>query len=216
MNQQKRLNDLIGFAAKATARAKGLLVPVSGGSDSALAFWILNQACKDKVVGVFCGQDLRCKEWFESTGSMRVVEQPTFLKDKETARWALFHDLSLRENRWLVGTRNRSEDVFGTFSLASRIATFLPIVGVWKSDVMKLCEIVGIPAEITKSSRRADPDCGRPSELAEIPLERIDIFLKSKLGIRSMRGLTRAQITYLEHVFEANNFRHGLPVKGPV
>lgn len=215
MNHGKRLDDLIDFVALSTTRAKGLLIPISGGSDSALAFWILNQACSQKSLGIFCGQDLRCKDWFAKTGSIRLVEQPTFLSDKETARWALFHDLSLQENRWLVGTRNRSEDVFGTFSLASRIATFLPIVGVWKSDVMKLCKYVGVPTEITESSRRADPDCGRPAELAEIPLERIDIFLKAKLKLRSMRGLTRAQITYLEHVFEANNFRHGLPVKGP-
>lgn len=216
MNNAKRLNDLISFVAHSTARAKGLLIPISGGSDSALAFWLLNQACGQKCLGIFCGRDLRCKEWFKNTGSIRLVEQPTFLSDRETARWALFHDLSLCENRWLVGTRNRSEDVFGTFSLASRIATFLPIVGVWKSDVMQLCKHVGIPDEITESSRRADPDCGRPAELAEIPLERIDIFLKAKLKMRSMRGLTRAEIAYLEHVFEANNFRHGLPVKGPV
>jgi len=215
MTKSKQLQDLIGFAANATRRAKGLLVPISGGSDSALAFWILNQACAQKCVGVYCGHDLRQRDWFEKTGSVRLLEQPTFLRDKETARWALFHDLSLGENRWLVGTRNKSEDVFGTFSLASRIATFLPIVGVWKSDVIQLCQSVGVPDEIIQSSRRADPDCGRPAELAEIPLERIDDFLKWKLGLRSQRGLTQAQIEYLGHIFEANNFRHGLPVKGP-
>lgn len=209
------LNKLVSFVQASTVNANGLLVPVSGGSDSALAFWILNQAVPAKTAGVFCGENLRCREWFEQTGAMRFLPQPTFLTDTETARWAVFHDLGLKERRWLVGTKNRSEEVFGTFSLASRIATFLPIVGLWKSEVMELCDYIGMPDEITASSRRADPDCGRPAELAEIPLELIDVFLKSKLGMRSTRGLSKKQVSYLEQVYSANNFRNSLPVRGP-
>lgn len=212
---QRVLDKLFSFVETSTVNANGLLVPVSGGSDSALAFWILNQVVPRKTLGVFCGDNLRCRVWFEQTGVIRFLPQPTFLSDKETARWAVFHDLGLRERRWLVGTKNRSEEVFGTFSLASRIATFLPIVGLWKSEVMELCDYIGMPDEITASSRRADPDCGRPAELAEIPLELIDVFLKSKLGLRSTRGLSKKQVSYLEQVYAANNFRNELPVRGP-
>src|SRR5207249_7692364 len=34
--------------------------------------------------------------------------------------------MCLTENRWLVGARTRTEEVFGTYSLASRLATYLP------------------------------------------------------------------------------------------
>lgn len=215
----KRLKTLIKWLHKSTQRAQGILVPVSGGSDSALIFWLFNQACPEKTIGVFSGSksQLRCRAWFESVGNMRYAPAPRGKEDKESRRWATFQTIAIAEQRWLVGSRNRSEEVMGNFSLPSRIATFLPLAGVWKSDVMELCSIVGVPKEITDSSRRADPDCGRPEEMSEIPLELIDVFLKAKCGAKrkTLKALTREQIGYLEHVYSVNQFRKHLPVVGP-
>ncbi len=209
-----KLATLISHIKESTVMSKGLLVPISGGSDSALAFWLLCQACPEKTLGVFCGQDLRCRSWFLSHGPVEFMRQPEFLLDKETARLALFHDYCLKHNFWLVGTRNRTEDVFGTYSMASRLATFFPIVGLWKSDIMRLCSHVGVPGEITASSRRADPDCGRPIEMAEIPLETIDAFLKFKLGLRTNRGISKSQQDYLDRIYRYNRFKSQLPIRG--
>lgn len=214
----KRLKTLIAWLRKSTRRAHGVLVPVSGGSDSALIFWLFNQACPEKTLGVFSGTNLRSREWFESVGTIRRIPAPRGKEDKEARRWATFASIAIDEQRWLVGSRNRSEMVMGNFSLSSRIATFLPLAGVWKSDVMELCALAGVPKAVTDSSRRADPDCGRPKELAEIPLELIDVFLKVKTGAapkKTLRALTAAQVKYLNGVFNVNQFRRHLPVVGP-
>lgn len=213
-----RLITLIEWVKTSTSRARGILVPVSGGSDSALIFWLLNQACPEKTLGVFVGKDLRCRDWFEKTGKIRQLPQSRGKEDREARRWATFISISIAEGRWLTGSRNRSEQVMGSFSLASRVATFLPLANLWKSDVMELCALAGIPTEITDSSRRADPDCGRPKEMSEIPLELIDVFLKVQEGAlapASINALTAAQTEYLMGIYQYNQFRRHLPIVGP-
>ena len=104
---------------------------------------------------------------------VRFVEAPDATPQHvEAARWALMLSLSLEVRGWLVGTRNRTEEELGTFSLASRVATFLPLAGLWKSEVMAACAHVGVPGEILESSRRADPSCGRPQEMVDLAVVR--------------------------------------------
>jgi NH3-dependent NAD+ synthetase len=92
----------------------------------------------------------------------------------------------------------------------------MPLAGLWKSEVMALCNFIGVPSEIMQSSRRADPDCGRPPEMAEIPLELIDLFLRANPGSASVRRLlTPAQIAYLTSVRDRNAFKRALPTKAP-
>ena len=214
-----RLTVLTDWVRTSAARANGLLVPISGGSDSAVAFHVLNQVYPDKTVGVFIGKELRARDWFCNTGNMRFIDDLGIKPEHaEVERNAICQRLSLSENRWLVGTRNRTENVFGTFSLASRVATYLPIVGVWKTDIMDLCKVIGVPEEVTASSRRADPNCGRPQALAEIPLESVDVFLKVRtgvLGATALGALTSAQVEYLDEAYTANRFRTLLPTTGP-
>lgn len=214
------LTELKKWVRQTAAQANGLLLPVSGGSDSALVFHILNSVYPEKTVGVFVGSNLRARDWFESEGTIRYLPELASPNHAEVERNAIFQKLALDENRWLVGTRNRTENVFGTFSLASRIATYLPIAGLWKSDVMQLCSLIGVPEEVLASSRRADPDCGRPKELAEIPLELIDVFLKVRIGVLAAESLTScglepAQIAYLDKAYKGNKWRTGLPTEGP-
>jgi NH3-dependent NAD+ synthetase len=211
---------LVQWIRHTAAPAHGLLVPISGGSDSALCFWLCTEAFPDRTLGVHAGNHLRCRSWFESRGRVAIV--PSAMgrtpQEREVHRWGVMLDLGLTQLRWLVGSRNRTEDVFGTYSLASRLATYLPLAGVWKSDVMELCRQAGVPDEITESSRRADPECGRPTEMAEIPLALIDLFLKGKVGDLSVEvlcALTPAQVEYLEKVYTYNHFKKALPLRGP-
>ncbi|TSC82711.1 MAG: hypothetical protein G01um101419_496 [Parcubacteria group bacterium Gr01-1014_19] len=197
----------------------GLLVPVSGGSDSALCFWLCNQVFPNKTVGVYAGADLRERKWFESVGRVRFIEPPSFSSNAEIFRWAKFLEICYQERRVLIGTRNRMEDLLGGYSLASRLATVLPLAGVWKSDVLKCCEALGVPPAITDSSRKADPDCGRPQEMAEIPMGVIERFLKVKSGLKKpshLRGVSKAQRDYLEKMYSQNVYKLDLPEKGPV
>jgi NH3-dependent NAD+ synthetase len=211
-----RIQSLIDWVKTSASPAGGLLVPVSGGSDSALCFWICRQAYPDKAIAVFFGDNLRSREWFASVGEVRMLPEPAAEDNREVQRWARSLAVALTEKRWLVGTRNRTEDALGTYSLASRLATYLPLAGTWKSDVMELCKIIGVPDEITSSSRKADPDCGRPAELAEIPLELIDTFLKVKVGTvaaEAISALSEEQVRYLDGLHKANQFKQHLPTK---
>lgn len=210
-------SKLVDWLAQSTAPARGLILPVSGGSDSAWLFWALNQVCPEKTIGVFAGEGLRCAEWFRDVGTVRQIAVPSG-SHKEVRLWAEFLGIALTEDRWLVGSRTRTEHMLGTYSLASRLATFLPLLGTWKTTVMQLCADAGVPSEITDSSRRADPDCGRPEEMAEISLENIDLFLRVREGElepSDLSALKPGEVTYLEAALERNRFKRFLPTAGP-
>jgi NH3-dependent NAD+ synthetase len=213
---QNAKRKLIADIRATAALAHGLLVPVSGGSDSALCFDLCCEAVGDKTLGVFIGDELRCREWFERRGQLRCLKHDPNWEDAEVMRWAVLQTLAKKENRWLVGARNKTEDLLGTYSMASRVATYLPIVGVSKTDVMHLCEAIGVPAAITASSRRADPDCGRPEEMAEIPLEVVDVALTLTRGSSDrVASPTEEQKAYLHVVAKRNKFKRYLPKRGP-
>ncbi|HTK04846.1 MAG TPA: hypothetical protein VL500_04640 [Candidatus Eisenbacteria bacterium] len=212
------ISTIVQAIRNAAAGANGLLVPVSGGSDSALCFWLCSQAFPRKTVAVHAGSSLREEAWFRATGPLELVDTPGEHLEREEMRWARFLAAALAGSAWLVGSRNRTEDELGTYSLASRVATYLPIVGVWKSDVQRLCVEAGVPASIIASSLRADPDCGRPSELAEIPFEDIETLLRVRAGEMpdaSLSRLSPAQRDYLDAILARNAFKKRLPTRGP-
>ncbi len=196
-----------------TAKAKGLLIPVSGGSDSALGFWLCKQAWPEKTLAVHAGayRSLRNYEWFESIGRVVYTDTPGHPAEAEEMRWARFLSMSLADGTWLVGSRNMTEYLLGTYSLASRLATYRPLKLVWKSDVLKMSAEVGVPADIIASSLRADPDCGRPQELAEIPYKTIEQYLMLKEGLCTACGdITIEQLAYLDYVYARNTFKRYL------
>lgn len=209
--------DLMEKMRMATAPAKHIIIPISGGSDSALIYNLLNNICPHKIIGVHIGKNLREQQWFHSTGNLLMIDAEFSAFGPETAeayRWATLLNTSLKYKGWLVGSRNRTEDELGTYSLASRTATYLPLVKVWKTDVMKMCEAIGIPQSIVDSSRKADPDCGRPIEMAEIPLELIDEYIKHHMaGPELPTSLSEDKQAYLENIMISNRFKSLLPIK---
>lgn len=214
-----RLSNLIEWIQTRCGRAQGLLVPVSGGSDSALCFWLCAQALPEKTHGVFVGENLRCRAWFEAAGKVELLPllQPDPGAHPEVLRWAMFQSLGLGRHWRLVGSRNRTEQVLGTYSLASRAALYLPLAGLWKCEVLDLCREIGVPEEILASSTRADPECGRPVEMANIPLTDIDRFARSKAagGEALAASLSAAQRDYLEAIYRRNRFKLEIPYCGP-
>ena len=218
-DSDSRWLKLVNWVHENAARARKLLIPISGGSDSAFCFAACAAAYPEKVIGMFMGprEHLRCHEWFESVGKVVYHEEPLREGDAEIARWAKFLEISKNSSAWLVGSRNKTEEHTGFYSLASRVATFLPLSRIWKTEVMELCDQVGIPVEITASSRRGDPNCGRPDELAEIPLEAIDLYLKVQEGLvdsSRLESLTAQQVGYLAHLIEQNQHKQFLPTRG--
>lgn len=209
------LDRLVGWVRKNCARAHMLYVPISG-SDSSLCFWACSKALPGKTVGAHVGETLRGENWFRSLGEVWLtppVNAP--LVDPDVLRWALLHAKAKTDRGWLVGTRNRTEHIMGTFSLASRLPTVQPLLRLWKMQVMELARHVGVPEEILLSSRKADPDCGRPKELAEIGLELVDFFAQCKEKHRESllpQQLSASQIAYLEGIYQFNLFKRQLPL----
>lgn len=214
---EEKVTALKEWISNNTPSRFGVLIPVSGGSDSALCFWLYNQLFPERVVGVYFGSTLRSRSWFEKTGVVRFAELPEGIRDPEIARFAMLLDTALHEHRLLIGTRNKTETILGSYSRASRLASHLPLAGVWKSDVLDLCSYAGVPEEIILSSREADPVCGRPEELAKIPFAAVDDFLKAKLGEipHGDDELLSDQHTYLENLYTRNSFKGEYPTAGP-
>lgn len=216
----QRLAIIIDWLRSAAESSPGLLVPVSGGTDSALCFWVCTRALPGRAVAVYFGEELRARSWFEGLGPVEIKPPPPGNpKHQEVRRWLAMLELSLERRYWLVGSRNRSEEVFGTYSLASRVIGCVPLAGLWKSEVMELCHQIGVPLEVIASSRRADEKCDRPPELAEIGLELIDIFLRvheGELPESALAALSTAQVGCLDRVLAQNRFKRGLPSRAPV
>lgn len=211
-NAMERLKQ---WVREHTPDGLGILIPVSGGLDSAFCFWLYNKVFPERTVGVFAGTELRAEEWFLNVGTVRKVAPLTdVVGDPELMRWAQFLKMALSENRILVGSRNRTEHVLGTFSHASRVAFHLPLVGRWKSEVLELCEAAGVPEEIIASSRAADPVCGRTETFASIPFEAVDAFLQEKIGETAAASvLTEQQRAYLEELYARHGYKRDLPLK---
>jgi NH3-dependent NAD+ synthetase len=216
----RRLETIVAWLRQTTPPDRGVLVPVSGGSDSALCFWLCHQALSGRAVAAYVGDRLRCREWFDAIRPVRMIPEPPTIAGvlPEALRWALMLSVARDVRGWVVGSRNRSEDVLGTYSLASRAATCLPLAGLWKSEVMALCDIVGVPEEILRSSRQADPACGRPREMADISFADVDLFLQVECGERPREALARLApgcVHYLNGVLSRNAFKRDLPLRGP-
>lgn len=216
MNLATRVEILGDWIVRNTPSDNGLIVPVSGGSDSALCFWLCSRVMKERTLGVYIGKDLRQKEWFESIGVIHYGSIQEDSDNPEVDRWAYFLRVALKEHRVLTGSRNLTEHTLGTYSTASRVASFLPLAGLWKHEVMELCGYVGIPDEIIQSSLRADPACGRPEKMSAIPFEVLDDFLQVKLGLRDdMPSFAAGQEEYLESMYTGNLYKRELPLTGP-
>jgi NH3-dependent NAD+ synthetase len=220
-----RILKIVNWIRQTAAPAKRLLIPISGGSDSALLLKLCAMAFPEgKTHAAHDGMasGLRGREWLWKLAPITYT-QPSkkiwYQLTPEMDRWARFQAASHELEAWLVGSRNRTEDTLGTYSTPSRVASFLPLAGLWKSEVMELAKLVGVPQDILDSSRRADPDCGRPAEMAEIPLETIDLYLRWKedpsLTDELEKVMTDAQHQYLIGVLNANRFKRNLPTRGP-
>lgn len=219
MDCEQTLTNIKEFLTQNLPSDLRLLVPISGGSDSALSFLLCTSVAPTQTIGVYIGTDLRQKDWFESIGNVHYGEIKA-APNPEVERWAYFLSLALAEHRVLVGSRNFTETALGTYSTASRVATCLPLSGLWKHEVMQLCEYVGIPDEIIKSSAQADPECGRPADLAAIPFGVVDAFLYEKVKDIPRKPpdaiISDAQREYLETLYKQNAYKSLLPLTGPV
>ncbi len=214
-DHDKKINLLLDWIKKTTPENADILIPISGGTDSALCFWLYNQVYPDRTLGVYFGESLRCHDWFASQGKVRIMKlSEDVFEDMELFRWAKCIEIGLLENRILIGNRNKTEHIMGSFSLASRVSSFLPLMDLWKYEILELCQHIGVAPEVIESSSQADPRCGRPEELAQIPFLEVDRFLMEKIGINDeVASISSEQKEYLEDLYRQGSFKRYLPIK---
>lgn len=200
--------------------ARRLYIPMSGGTDSTVAYCILCQVYPEKTFGIHIGDMMpeSQRAYLRSLGGTLNVVPPvnTDAIDKDTARWAMVNSMCRTDTAWLIGTRNRTEEVMGNYSLASRIATTQPLLWLWKVQVMELAAYLGVPEDIIASSHKADHSCGRPQEMADIGIELVDFYASCRVHRNSSRLATRlapTQIQFLDNMYYYNRFKANLPMQ---
>jgi NH3-dependent NAD+ synthetase len=92
--------------------------------------------------------------------------------------------LAPEETKWIVGTRNATEQALGAYSNVSGAVSVQPIIHLWKSEVLELCEYLKVPSVAISKSRLADCACHRFQFAAE-HIEEIDWALMARRGTLS-------------------------------
>lgn len=108
-------------------------------------------------------------------------------------RWGYLMDLSVvsndkhrsmrehEEQYWVVGTRNRKEDMLLEYSNASMAASLQPLIHLWKSDVLELSKYLEIPQIAITKSCETDCICGR-MRLPSTHIREVDLLLMGQCG----------------------------------
>lgn len=82
---------------------------------------------------------------------------------------------------WVVGTRNATEEELGAWSNISKGVSVQPLKDLWKSEVLRLCEDLGVPSIALEKSCEADCNCGRDALIAQHITE-VDWILMAQKG----------------------------------
>jgi NH3-dependent NAD+ synthetase len=87
------------------------------------------------------------------------------------------------ERYWVAGTINATEHALGKHSVLANAVSMQPIRSLWKTDVMRACEMLEVPQEIIDDARLPDCLCGR-DEIAAQHIELIDDILRYRFDPR--------------------------------
>lgn len=141
----------------------------------------------------------------------------------EVRRWAKLQDFAINcspNNRfWIVGTMNKTERLLRRYSNTSKVAVLQIIPNLYKSDVLELCEYIGVPENLRRTSQMLDCECGRTGFEAS-NIKPIDITLGVITGELPYSALienkvSREVISYVRNHIESNEFRVLTPYSTP-
>ena len=128
---------------------------------------------------------------------------------------------SLASNYYFtVGTRNATEEHLGTYSQLSSAVSMMPIIDLYKSEVLEICDWLGVPKIAMQKSCEVDCACGRFQVAADY-LREVDLWVMHRQGQLS-RGYLEQHMTpdvrntVMEYVIEEesrNRFRKRTPYK---
>ncbi len=136
--------------------------------------------------------------WLQERAPYALVEVDSSINyHSDHQRWATLFERSLSgadstqpltegQNYWIAGTRNATEQALGTYSNISGGVSLQPLVHLWKSEVLQLCEYLSVPKIAMERSRQVDCDCGR-FDLAAEHITEVDHLLMARQELLSPR-----------------------------
>lgn len=142
-------------------------------------------------------------------------------------RWGYLMDLSIvsngkrrmirlpEEQYWVVGTRNRTEDVLLNYSNVSMAVSLQPLIHLWKSEVLQISKHLGVPDIAIDKSCETDCICGREA-LAANHIKEVDALLQARNDCSTWESaFTNELYVRLDKFIEAqiakNGFKKTLP-----
>lgn len=212
------LCDWIGSEAR-RENAPGLIVGLSG-TDSLLTYMACARAYAamgrpDRVLGVHFehgpAPDTLTPEfnhfagviapWLAANAPGARVEIDRSLPDNDDSkRWGHLFSRAVadtgagrdlhRDHYFVVGTRNATEQALGTYSQLSKSVSMLPIVDLFKSEVLEICRWLGVPQSAIDQSCETDCACGRFDTQARY-MQELDWLLMQKQGLLSRAGFEK-------------------------
>ncbi len=171
--------------------------------------------------------------WLRSQAPGAILEiDDTIKHSDDNMRWGCLFSRALNHNNsrtgltnkhfFPVGTRNATEQALGTYTQLSKSVSILPIIHLFKSEVIEICEYLSVPAAAIKKSKEVDCDCGRFDVQAN-HMRDLDLFIMHKQGLLSRdyveqnidpSVLNAIREFYVEET-EGNSFRGRTPYIPP-
>jgi NH3-dependent NAD+ synthetase len=222
-------------------KAPGLIMGISG-TDSILTYLACAKAFArmgkpGRVLGVHFSGGAAKSGWVvndifpwlqsQAPGAALEVDEAADGSDDQI-RWGRLFSRAVRDTGkaaslasnyyFTAGTRNATEEHLGTYSQLSSAVSMMPIINLFKSEVLDVCAWLGAPDVAMRKSCEIDCDCGRFQVAADY-LREVDLIVMQRKGLLSRSYIEQnippdVRATVLEYVMEEesrNKFRKRTP-----
>jgi len=205
-----------------SAGARGVVLGLSGGIDSAVVAALAKRAFGEHVLGVIMPCDslpldtehglltaqaleIECitvdltDTWCNLTSKLPDAPPAAAGNLKPRLRMAALYYLAACRNYLVAGTGNKSELMVGYFTKhGDGGSDLLPIGGLYKSQVRQLAKLLNIPAAIVEKAPSAGLWEGQTDEAdIGVPYETLDVILAA---LESKSGLAKFDLPIVERV----------------
>jgi len=242
--EKQKIIHFIKTYFKDAGFSKGI-IGLSGGVDSSLvAFLAVEALGKENVVGVLMPYKTSSKDSFddgkliaETLGIKYFVREITPMIDayfdnydpnadrlrkgnmKARARMCTLYDLAAKEHALVLGTSNKTELYLGYITQFGDGACALESLGcLYKTEVLKLAEIMGVPEIIINKTPTADLWEGQTDE-GELGLSYPDAdeilyaLYEEMTSIKELlsQGFKQEQVQHIISIVNRNRFKQSIP-----